>query len=72
MYPENDNGIYIWDHATHSCTRETYGGTTPTVGLAHGVLGRFRYVPAKNYYIYVSDSDRTPWVLCRAPGGCGP
>jgi hypothetical protein len=72
MYPENDNGIYIWDHATHSCTREAYGGSTPTVGVAHGIMGRFRYVPGKNYYIYLSGADRTPWVLCRAPGGCGP
>jgi hypothetical protein len=71
-YPPNDNGIYIWDHATHSCTHESYPGSAPSGMQARGVLGRFRYVPGKDYYVYIGDGRQPPWILCRKPGGCGP
>lgn len=85
--PEDDDGIYIWNHDTHSCTRETYHaagtatGALPSVkstcgtGTQHcprGSFGRFAYVSDKDYYIYVSDADRAPFVLCRKATGCGP
>jgi hypothetical protein len=69
-YPQNDNGIYIWDHSTHTCTRETYGGTAPSGLHAKGALGRFRYIPGKDYYVYVGDAEHAPFILCRKLAGC--
>jgi hypothetical protein len=69
-YPLNDNGIYIWDHSIHSCTHESYTGTAPSTLRAKGALGRFRYVPDKDYYVYVGDAEHAPYILCRKLEGC--
>ncbi len=71
-YPQNDDGIYIWNHANHTCTRESYRGTPPSGVRAGGILGRFRYVPGKDYYIYIGDGTHAPWILCRNVQGCSP
>jgi hypothetical protein len=75
---DQDASIYIWDTVAHTCTQETYGGSPPTgvvtggAGVHGGNLGRFRYVPGKDYYVYVGDAKHAPFILCRQPGGCGP
>jgi hypothetical protein len=72
-----DMNIYVWNHSNHSCTSEVYGnnsGESPADVSATkqrgAVYGRFRYVPGKNYYIYQSDGDLAPFILCRNPAGC--
>jgi hypothetical protein len=73
---DQDASIYIWDNVAHTCTQETYGGSPPTgvvsggAGVHGGNLGRFRYVPGKDYYVYVGDAEHAPFILCRKLAGC--
>jgi hypothetical protein len=69
--------IYLWNHSTHSCTSETYPSNSAespaniTASKERGaVYGRFRYVPAKGYYVYESEGDFAPFILCRNSAGC--
>ncbi len=65
--------VYTLDLATNSwqeCPAAPGNTVTPTPPQPNGTFGRFRYIPSRNAFVLVNDTDQNVF-LYRLPEGCG-